>query len=139
MSNEFYTQTVCEYNNQSFTASEICDVAKNQSRILYCILANIVVLILAFTPLAAIISIFSLVVSIAMLIFLVMLRNAMKKNIALTVILCVLMFIPLCGLLILLYHVTRATALLRTAGLKVGLMGVSSADLAVFKERNNFN
>ena len=139
MNDEVCQQPVCEYNNIPFTVDEICNVAKNQSNILYCVLVNLVLTILTwFIPagLSIAAQFVSLAISIGMIIFLVKLRNAMKKNIGVTILVCILMLIPLINLLVLISHVVRATKLLRSAGLKVGLMGVSSTELANFRERN---
>lgn len=139
MNDEVCQQPVCEYNNIPFTADEVFNVAKNQSNILYCVLVNLVLTILTwFIPagLSIAAQFVSLAISIGMIVFLVKLRNSMKKNVVMTILVCFLMLIPLINLLVLISHVVSATKLLRSAGLKVGLMGVSSADLAVFRERN---
>ena len=146
MNDEVCQQPVCEYNNIPFTVDEICNVAKNQSYILYCVLINFIVIFSLFfipaervnaMPFIAVLVILPVVVfSVATIVFLVKLRNAMKKNVALTVFACILMFVNYVSLLVLISHVVSATKLLRSAGLKVGLMGVSSAELAVFRERN---
>ena len=134
MSNEVCQQPVCEYNSVPFTVDEICNVAKNQSSILYCVLINLILTIFSrYIPFGSLIS---LAVAIGMIIFLVKLRNSMKKNVVMTILVCFLMLIPLINLLVLVSHVVSATKLLRSAGLKVGLMGVSSAELALFRERN---
>ena len=146
MSNEVCQQPVCEYNNIPFTVDEVCNVAKNQSYILYCVLINIILIFSLFfipaervnaMPFIAVLVILPVVFfSVATIVFLVKLRNAMKKNVALTVFACILMFVNYVSLLVLVYHVISATKLLRSAGLKVGLLGVSSAELALFRERN---
>ena len=148
MSDEVYQQPVCEYNSVPFTVDEICNVAKNQSYILYCVLINIILIFSLFfipamsvnaMPFIAVLVILSAVgFSVATIVFLVKLRNAMKKNVALTVFACILMFVKYVSLLVLVYHVISATKLLRSAGLKVGLMGVSSAELARFRENNRY-
>ena len=69
------------------------------------------------------------------IVFFVKLRLAMKKSLPLTIIAVILLFIPLVGLLILLLNSAAATKILRSAGLRVGLMGVSSSELARFMNR----
>ena len=136
MNDEVCQQPVCEYNNILFTVDEICNVAKNQSNILYCVLVNLILTIFSrYIPFGSLIS---LAVAIGMIIFLVKLRNSMKKNVVMTILVCFLMLIPLINLLVLVSHVVSATKLLRNAGLRVGLMGVSSAELSRFRENNRY-
>lgn len=69
-------------------------------------------------------------VFICSIVFLVKLRLAMKKSLLLTIIAAIFMVVPLIGLFILVVNTVAATKILRCAGLKVGLMGVSSSELA---------
>lgn len=137
MSEEFDPQVICNFENNGFTVADIEKIARFQSYILYCVLANIV-LLFAGGFMAALLPVVSLAVLIGMIISFVSLRNAMKKGLGMTVVLVILMFIPLVGLLILLVHVSKATKILRTAGLNVGLMGVSSSELAKLRDRSSF-
>ena len=117
-----------------FTATEIVQVAKNQTFLLYCVLAKLLFYLISLLlgPLMPVVGLAALVCSI---VFFVKLRLAMKKSLPLTVIAVILLFIPLVGLLILLLNSAAATKILRSAGLRVGLMGVSSSDLARFMNR----
>lgn len=136
MNDEVCQQPVCEYKNIPFTADEVFNVAKNQSNILYCVLVNLILTIFSrYIPFGSLIS---LAVAIGMIIFLVKLRNSMKKNVVMTILVCFLMLIPLINLLVLVSHVVSATKILRSAGLKVGLMGVSSAELSRFRDNNRY-
>ena len=136
MNDEVCQQPVCEYKNIPFTADEVFNVAKNQSNILYCVLVNLILTIFSrYIPFGSLIS---LAVAIGMIIFLVKLRNSMKKNVVMTILVCFLMLIPLINLLVLVSHVVSATKILRSTGLKVGLMGVSSAELSRFRDNNRY-
>ena len=117
-----------------FSAEEIVQVAKNQTFLLYCVLANLLVYLVGawlrpLMPLAWV------AIFICSIVFFVKLRLAMKKSLLLTIIAVILLFIPLVGLLILLINSSAATRILRSAGLRVGLMGVSSSELACFMNR----
>ena len=117
-----------------FSAEEIVRVAKNQTALLYCVLANLLVYLVGawlrpLMPLAWV------AIFICSIVFFVKLRLAMKKGLPLTIIAVILLFIPLVGLLTLLINSAAATKILRSAGLRVGLMGVSSSELARFMNR----
>ena len=64
-----------------------------------------------------------------------MLRTAQKGNIAVTILLAILLLLPLISLITLLFVNGKATNILQSAGLKVGLMGVSKPDLDEFKNK----
>ena len=117
-----------------FSAEEIVRVAKNQTALLYCVLANLLVYLVSawlrpLMPLAWV------AIFICSIVFFVKLRLAMKKSLLLTIIAVILLFIPLVGLLILLINSSAATRILRSAGLRVGLMGVSSTELINFMKQ----
>ena len=117
-----------------FSAEEIVRVAKNQTALLYCVLANLLVYLVGawlrpLMPLACV------AIFICSIVFLVKLRLAMKKSLLLTIIAAIFMVVPLIGLFILVVNTVTATKILRCAGLKVGLMGVSSSELANFINR----
>ena len=121
-----------------FSAEEIVRVAKNQTALLYCVLANLLVYLVGawlrpLMPLAWV------AIFICSIVFFVKLRLAMKKSLLLTIIAVILLFIPLVGLLILLINSSAATKILRSAGLRVGLrvglMGVSSTELINFMKQ----
>lgn len=125
----------------TFTAKEILRVAQNQRIMLFAILIsllNAVVMFLGILP-PPISGILNLVIVLCVAVFFVKLRNAMKANIALTVLSIICMVIPLLSLLILLFNNQTATKILKGAGLKVGLMGVSSADLQKFVAASNLS
>lgn len=117
-----------------FTAVEIVQVAKNQTFLLYCVLAKLLFYLVGLL-MGPVMPIVGLAVLVCSIVFFVKLRLAMKKGLPLTIIAVILLFIPLVGLLTLLINSAAATKILRCAGLKVGLMGVSSSELARFMYR----
>ena len=64
-----------------------------------------------------------------------LLRTAQKGNIAVTVLLVIFLLLPLISLITLLCVNGKASNILKSAGLKVGLMGVSKPDLDEFKNK----
>ena len=117
-----------------FSAEEIVQVAKNQTFLLYCVLAKLLFYLISLLlgPLMPVVGLAALVCSI---VFFVKLRLAMKKSLLLTIIAAILLFIPLLGLITLLINSSAATRILRSAGLRVGLMGVSSTELINFMKQ----
>ncbi len=79
MSEEFDPQVICNFENNGFTVADIEKIARFQSYILYCVLANIV-LLFAGGFMVALLPVVSLAVLIGMIISFVSLRNAMKKG-----------------------------------------------------------
>ena len=117
-----------------FTAVEIVQVAKNQTFLLYCVLAKLLFYLVGLL-MGPVMPIVGLAVIVCSIVFFVKLRLAMKKGLPLTIVAVILLFIPLVGLLTLLINSAAATKILRSAGLKVGLMGVSASQLAQFANR----
>ena len=117
-----------------FTAVEIVQVAKNQTFLLYCVLAKLLFYLVGLL-MGPVMPIVGLAVLVCSIVFFVKLRLAMKKGLPLTIVAVILLFIPLVGLLTLLINSAAATKILRSAGLKVGLMGVSASQLAQFANR----
>ena len=121
----------------TFTVNEIYKIAKYQRYIILAILLNLIISVLAyFVPTLAILS---LVISLAILILFILFSNAIKNSVIVTIICAILMFVPIISLILLLIITSRATAILRNAGLKVGLLGVSKQDLQFFAENNNIS
>ncbi len=115
----------------------ICEVAKCQSAILYCVLANLLLMVVAAWVAPLLMQVAGLVISICSIVFFVKLRFALnKKSVPLTIVMVILMLVPLINVLLLVGHVIAATKVLRAAGLKVGLLGVSAAELARFRSSN---
>jgi hypothetical protein len=107
-------------------------IAQQQRGIIYCILAEVVVMVLIATvgrsaPLLAFaLDLAYLAIGITGAVFLFMLSISLY-NTALGIILGILSLIPLLGLLILLMVNNKATTTLREHGVKVGLMGAKTA------------
>lgn len=118
-------------NGKNFTRNEIYEIAKLQSAILYCVLANIVIMLLYAIPVIG--QLAGLVVFICSIVFFIKLSTALKRPMGLSVILGILLIVPLLGLILLLNAVITATKVLRAAGLKVGLMGVSAGEREAFR------
>ena len=104
---------------------EVQKVISGQKLILYAILLNIAANIMAAR--------IPLVGAIAFLVAVVMAITGLAKvctglryHIAATVVFCLMMFIPLLNLIVLLMINHKATARIREAGYKVGLMGAKT-------------
>lgn len=123
----------------TFSSDEICNIAKNQRTILWAILVNILTFVVSLFKIlpVEIIGMINLAMIICIIVFLVKLRNAMKKNIVLTIISCIFMILPLLSLIILLVNSQCAIGILKNAGLNVGLLGVSKTELTKFMETSN--
>ena len=123
-----------------FTYDDICRIAKNQRSILYCILANIIIPLAILGAIylvggtgSSILGICHLVLFIINIVFFVKLRNSLKKNTFITVLLAFLYLVPYLGLFVLITTNVTATTVLELAGLKVGLMGVCPCELEKLK------
>jgi hypothetical protein len=112
----------------------IRQIAQQQRGIIYCILAEIIVVVLLVTvgrtaPLLALaLDLAYVAVMVTGAVFLFMLSISLY-NTAAGIILGILSLIPLLGLLILLMVNNKATTTLREHGVRVGLMGANSATL----------
>ena len=103
----------------SFTNTETYEIGKRQKAILWLILLSI---FLIFIPKIG--PILSAVINIM---FVYKLAVALKSKVAW--LWCLLMIVPLVSLISLLIINGKATTALRTAGIKVGLMGANKAQL----------
>lgn len=120
----------------TFSPDQICSIAKNQRGMIFAILINLLSLglfLLKILP-PQILTLVGLGVTICMAIFLAKLRNAMSKNLVLTIIAIVLLLVPIASLLVLLVNNEQATGALKNAGLKVGLMGVPEEELKKYMD-----
>ncbi len=125
----------------SGTREDLKKVAQYQKGIMYCILANFVMIaVLIFagqsvapgagkTSLMLIMNGLYIIVALAQLVFIVMLATKVY-NMAIGVIAGILSFIPCLGLIILLVVNQKATKVLQQNGIKVGLMGANMSQLA---------
>lgn len=106
------------------TSEGVEKLASGQKLVIYAILLNLAALALqvAVGPLGGLLGIAGLVLS---LIGVVRLGVGFGLSVFLRIVLCILMFVPLLNLIALLVMNSRATARLREAGYKVGLLGAS--------------
>ena len=128
---------VFQYQNAAYQKEDILKIAKYQTMIIFGILFLIILTPLTYVP--GIISILATLLYLLNVIYYLiafcMLRTAQKGSIAVTILLAILLLLPLISLITLLFVNGKATNILQSAGLKVGLMGVSKPDLDEFKKR----
>ena len=75
------------------------------------------------------IGILCLVTGVASLVFMIKLSQALKQETAITIIYAICAFIPILSLVVLYLICKKATDALTAAGYKVGLLGMSQADI----------
>jgi len=139
-------------NATTLAPNDLYNVAVNQRRLLLTILGGFVAYIGLFViggvapqeseltaggaalGLAALGFLLAIVVlAVLWLIFLALLLSAMRVNIVLRIIALLAAFLPLISLLVLLAVSSHANGVLKRAGYKVGLLGVSGTSLAQLK------
>ena len=103
---------------------DVEQIASGQKLVIYAILVNLATVVLQLTvgPIAGLLNIASLVMSV---VGIVRLGRGMGLGRGSRMLLVVAMFLPLVNLITLLVLNSRATAHLRNAGYKVGLLGAS--------------
>ena len=127
------------------TADEIRRLAFSQKLILYAILGNIIFYVAqgAFVgpmakdpqlaPIALLVTLgtlgLALVVLCVMIVGVVMMSQALRINIVVTIFRCLFLLVPCLGLVVLLVLNQKATAALKERGVRVGFMGANRADL----------
>ena len=113
-----------------FSKENLKTIANSQRILCLCILADILLLFVGpmFLPQMILVAA-NLVISIFVIINIWKLSQALGESTTVSVIVCILMLIPIIGLILLLFRNARATKVLRQAGLNVGLLGVSQADI----------
>lgn len=102
----------------AFIPTDTLDIAKAQKGVLYCVLANIVLLF--FPPLVLFVIPFQLY-------FVYRLATALRLDYPL--LWAIGMFFPIISLILLLILSQKATAAIRAAGFHVGLMGANLKDI----------
>jgi len=126
-----------QYQNVSYQKEDILKIAKFQTMIIFGILFLIILTPLTYIP--GIVSILATLLYLVNVIYYMtafcLLRTAQKGNIAVTILLAILLLLPLISLITLLFVNGKATNILQSAGLKVGLMGVTKPDLDEFKNK----
>lgn len=99
-------------------------VASGQKLIILAILVNLVSTVLQFTV-HPYLGALGLIGSVMAIIGLIRMMSGLKKPVALVVVMCFAMLIPVLNLLVLLSQNAQATKALRNAGYEVGLFGAS--------------
>ncbi|MBP5586974.1 MAG: hypothetical protein J6Y92_11555 [Lentisphaeria bacterium] len=117
------------YENEHFTKEQIIAIAKNQKYVLIFLLFRIISYLLmcgmAGNVLEQLFRLLALMFSILTVIFFVKLMIALKTAAVWVVIRAVLSFIPIIGLVVLLVVNSKATKVLKSAGIEIGLLGAS--------------
>ena len=114
-----------------FSTDEIRAIAINQRYLLIAVLGNIVChLLFIFNVLPMIVGIATFIFLIMEIVFLIKQTSLEKYSTGWIVLDVIFLFIPIVGLVVLL---TISSKVLKAAGLNVGLMGVSSAELEKLK------
>ena len=136
------TVTTYQYKGQEYQKEDIIKIAKYQTWVLFGILFNIVLTPILYVGQFALpdilimaVSLLSIANTIFYIVAFCLLRSAQKGILLVTLLGIILLFIPLVCLIVLLIVNGSATKMLRSAGLKVGLMGVSQVELNEFKNK----
>lgn len=127
----------------SYSKDSIIQVAAGQKGIMFAILLYIICIIASAVcragdvdGLNALFTVIGLIISpLLAWFFIFKLSTGLGSGVVMAVIYCVLVSIPIIGLLVLISLNTRATKRLRGAGIHVGLMGANSRDLDSYKYR----
>jgi hypothetical protein len=98
-------------------------VASGQKLIIYALLASILLIGFAATPVVTALPLLQLVTSIVAIVGVVRLAGGLGKSVVMRVLYALAMLIPLINLLIMLLLSSQATRKLRAGGVKVGFMG----------------
>ena len=110
-----------------FQVNELKQVAKFQRFLILAVAAGVVLSIASkFIPY---IGILCLVTGIASLVFMIKLSQALKQETGITIVYAICAFIPIVSLVALYLICKKASNALTEAGYKVGLFGMSQADI----------
>ena len=112
---------------QKFTGPEAAEVGRLQKWILLLVLASICVNVLSFMYVSLLAKFLSVVVSLVGLVLVYRLASALRQQPAW--LWALLALIPLISLIILLSLNGQATGVLRSKGVRVGLMGANGRDI----------
>ena len=110
-----------------FQVEDLKQIAKCQRFLILSVAAGLLLSIAAkFVP---ILGILCLVTGIASLVFMIKLSQALKQETGITIIYAICAFIPIVSLVALYLICKKASDMLTAAGYKVGLLGMSQADI----------
>lgn len=113
--------------NRTYTSSQLREIAKYQRLVLWSVLANLLsIFVISIQGLGVLISI---ALAVFQIYSLYKLANSLKESTVSIALFIIGLFIPLVGLLVLLYINSKATKALQNAGIKVGLMGANPDDI----------
>ena len=98
-------------------------IAAAQRGVIACVACNLGIVLLSKVIGSQIALVAMVIVIIASICFIAKLTSALKYNVGVTVISCIAMFVPLLSLIVLLVLNSKATAILKEHGVKVGLFG----------------
>lgn len=125
----------------TFTKQDIVKIGFEQRR--FCCIFGISILLNYFALSSACpfpINLILLIISIAIMTFQTYkFSRTFKEHIVIAIITSLLTLIPIVSLAILLIYSSRGTRIMKQAGFKVGLIGVSKKDLIAFKENGDDN
>ena len=125
------------YENNQFSKEQIIAIAKNQKFVLIFLLFRIISYLLcgmAGDALGPLFSLLVLVFSILTVIFFVKLMMALRIATIWVVVRAVLSFLPIIGLVVLLVVNSKATKVLKSTGIEIGLLGASKSTISKFEE-----
>ena len=127
------------YENEHFTKEQIIAIAKNQKYVLIFLLFRIISYLLIMggmtgDVLGQLFSLLVLVFSILTVIFFVKLMIALRIATVWVVVRAVLSFLPIIGLVVLLVVNSKATKVLKSTGIEIGLLGASKSTISKFEE-----
>jgi heme/copper-type cytochrome/quinol oxidase subunit 2 len=111
--------------NNTFTTEDILRIAKDQKNIMWLILVSFITIVIPFA---------FIITGIISTIFIYRLANSIGSSDAWLYV--VLSLIPLVGLITLAVASSKATKILKSRGIRVGLMGAKSNDLKNFSLKN---
>ena len=110
-----------------FQVEDLKKIAKAQKMLIIAVAAQIVVAVASkFVP---ILGILALVAGICALVFMIKLSIALKNETGITIVYAICAFIPIVSLVALYLICKKASDSLTAAGYKVGLFGMSQADI----------
>ncbi|MEO0887304.1 MAG: hypothetical protein AAFV85_17060 [Cyanobacteria bacterium J06634_6] len=128
------SENITQENAKTFSRERLVKIAKYQSLVLYALLVSILIEVAAaFIPLddslLPILTIVSLSARAFGVFALFQLGRAMKQNIAITIIVAALQFVPYLNFLILYAMSGSASKILKEHNIKVGLLGANPSSI----------
>lgn len=112
-------------DDDSQDRAQLATLASGQKLVIYAILLNLGLNVLAFAApqLGVVVGLAGVVVIVMSIVGVVRMARGLGQHVVVTVLLCVLMIVPCVNLLVLVSLSSRATGRLRAGGYEVGLLG----------------